>query len=123
MRKDWKFIYGTQEVAAAAAAKRDHHAVRESWWCDQQNQVLRDVRDKGIEIDESIASLYANSAVMQGARITVKDEYQTKLNECHAKIKLHSGKAREYEGWVQFLSDRDDSIELDCDDYLFFFGK
>lgn len=121
MRQDWKFTYKAQDVAEAAAAKRDHHVARESWWSDQQNQVLRDVRDKGIEIDESIARLYANSAAMHGARITVKDEYQ--LNECHTKIKTHNAKSREYEGWVQFLSGRTHVVELDCDDYLFFFGE
>ena len=56
------------------------------------------------------------------ADLVVKDDYQTKLNECHMKIKLHSAKTREYDGWVQFLSVRTDAIELDWDDYLFFYG-
>lgn len=123
MRQDWLFHYQAQDVANAAAKKRNHHMQREAWWKDQQDQVMRDVREKGIEVDESIANLYANSAAMHGARVSIKDEYQIKLNECHAKIKLHNGKVREYDGWVQVLQGRTIRVGLDFDDYLFFFGE
>lgn len=122
MRQNWKFQYPAREVADAAAAKRARHAERLAWWEQQQKSLIAEVREKGLEVEESLAAVYASSAAPHGARLVVKDDYQTKLNECHMKIKLHSAKTREYDGWVQFLSIRTDAIELDCDDYLFFYG-
>lgn len=122
MRQNWKFKYAAADVADAASAKRDHHADRLAWWEQQQKSLIAEIREKGLEVEESMSAVYASSAAPHGARLVVKDDYQTKLNECHMKIKLHSAKTREYDGWVQFLSIRTEAIELDCDDYLFFYG-
>lgn len=123
MRQNWKFQYPAREVADAAAAKRAHHADRLAWWEQKQRELIAEVREKGLEVEESLAAVYSSSAAPHGARLMVKDDYQTKLNECHGKIKAHGAKMREYDGWVQFLRNRTDAVDLDCDDYLFFYGE
>lgn len=136
MRQNWKFQYPAREVADAAAAKRANHADRLAWWEQKQRELIAEVREKGLEVEESLAAVYSSSAAPHGARLVVKDDYQTKLNECyskikahaklnecHSKIKAHGAKVREYDGWVQFLRNRTDAVDLDCDDYLFFYGE
>lgn len=129
-RKEWHFNYTSQKLADAAAEKKLHHSKRLTWWQDKQSAVISEVREKGLEVNESIAAEYALSSfiagggVPRGAQIVVKDDYQVKLNECHQKIQHHSGRVEEYDGWLQMLAaNPDQTVELDIDDWLFFFRK
>ena len=132
LRSYWKFQYPASVLAAAAREKRDHHASRLSWWEGQQQAVIAEVREKVLEVSESIAMQYGSTeAILGGARnvgaqIVVKDKYQEKLNECATKIRQHGERAKEYDGWLQVMVDaerRAMSMDLDIQDYLFFFGK
>lgn len=57
-------------------------------------------------------------------RPTVIDSnLQRDLTECQQKILEHNGLVEEYGGWVQVLSGNPEArLELEQDDYLFFFG-
>lgn len=123
-RNEWKFDYATGVLLDAASAKHAHHASRLQWWEQRKEEVMNEVRSKGLEVSEDLASLYATSAAAGGPRITVKDDYQRKLNECHQKIKEHAQKVREYAGWEAVLESRpaDERRDLHADDWLFFFG-
>ena len=132
LRKDWKFQYIAKDLAKAAATKRDHHAARLDWWNKQQESVIAEVREKGLEVSETLAMQYGSTTTSPifggkstaGAQIIVKDEYQSKLNECAVKIDLHMEKTKEYDGWVQVLeANPSKALELDIGDYLFFFGE
>ena len=131
LRQDWKFQYIAKDLAKAAATKRDHHAARLDWWNKQQESVIAEVREKGLEVSETLAMQYGSTAPAvfrgkspAGAQIIVKDEYQSKLNECASKIHQHTEKAKEYDGWVQVLeANPSKALELDIGDYLFFFGE
>ena len=122
LRQDWKFQYIAKDLAKAAATKRDHHAARLDWWNKQQESVIAEVREKGLEVSETLAMQYGSTPA--GAQIIVKDEYQSKLNECASKIHQHTERAKEYDGWVQVLeANPSKALELDIGDYFFFFGE
>lgn len=133
LRAEWKFQYNAGRLADAAKTKMDHHNSRKAWWKDQQDTVIAEVREKGLEVSEPIAMQYGSTAVISrhlagnavgGAQIVVKSEYQEKLNECATKIQSHSTKAEEYAGWVQLLqANPNNALDLDIHDYLFFFGE
>lgn len=131
LRSDWKFQYPASVLAAAARDKRDHHASRQAWWEGQQQAVIAEVREKGLEVSESIAMQYGSTKAIlggsrnAGAQIVVKNEYQEKLNECATKIHQHGERAKEYDGWLQIMeaTNGTKALDLDIHDYLFFFGK
>ena len=127
-RNEWKFTYTANDLAEAAKAKQLHHQERLTWWETKQEEVIDEVKSKGLEVTESLAMGYATSNAftggMRGAQLTVKSDYQQKLNECHQKIRGHGERIKEYDGWVQMLSaNQKESVSLDIEDWLFFFGK
>ena len=130
LRQDWTFQYIASELSKAASTKRNHHNERLKWWKEQQESVIAEVREKGLEVSETLSMQYGSTSpalrgmAAGGAQIVVKDQYQNKLNECAAKIHLHTEKTKEYDGWVQvFEANKAKALELDINDYLFFFGE
>ena len=128
-RKEWGFKYFAKHLSEAAALKRDHHKDRLEWWKAKQTEVVADIREKGLEVTDSISSEYLTSSSLvggafnRGAQIVVKDDYQEKLNECHMKIREHDAKRKEYDQWVQVLeANSANQVEIDADDFAFFFG-
>ena len=87
---------------------------------------IAEVKSKGLEVSESLSSLYASASAVgahHGAQLVVKNEYQTKLNECHTKIQAHSKLVKEYGGWAQVLNGNANStLKLKHSDWLFFFS-
>ena len=77
-----------------------------------------------MEYGNNLSSLVGSTSAGRGAQLVVKNDYQTKLNECHMKIRDHGAKVKEYDGWIQMLeANTKQNVSLDIDDYLFFFGK
>ena len=127
-RSEWNFEYTAAKLAEAASIKKAHHEERLAWWEAKQKEVIEDVKAKGLEVTESLAMEYATSSAftgaIRGAQLTVKNDYQEKLNECHQKIRTHGSKVKEYDGWIQMLEANDEQrVKLDIDDWLFFFGR
>lgn len=129
-RDDWKFAYTAGDLATAADTKKQHHAERLDWWQAKQKEVIEMVKANGLEVSESLATQYndpkqfVGSAALRGAQLIVKNDYQQQLNECHQKIGQHSGKVKEYDGWVQVLrANPSERVQLDIDDWLFFFSR
>lgn len=129
-RNEWKFEYQCRDLVAAAAAKKAHHEQRLAWWEEKQRAVIEEVKTRGLEVSESIAMQYQDSkafigsSALRGAQLTVKNDYQVQLNECHTKISQHGNRAKEYDAWMQMLSARPDNhVTLDNEDWMFFFGK
>ena len=122
-RTDWEFEYSAKVLAEAALAKKTYRGQRAEWWKDQQSKLMLEVKDNGLEINDSVASVYASSAT-RGPQLTVKAELQQKLSECHVKIREHLEAVRDYDGWVQVLSANPDTVlKLKHGDWLFFFGE
>src|ERR1700688_3484084 len=100
-RNEWEFEYGASELAAAAAAKANHHASRAKWWELKKEEVMRTVRESGIDVTESVAAGNSARSTGFGPQIIIDATLQRKLQECHAKINEHTAKVRDYEGWRQ----------------------
>ena len=123
-RHEWKFGYTGSDLLAAADTKHKHHKDRLAWWEEQEKKVMEKVRAEGLEVRESVAAKYSTSNVGHGAEIVVDVQLQQKLNECHAKKIEHQNKVKEYSGWMQVLEmNKNERLELNHDDVLFFFGK
>lgn len=122
-RATWEFCYRAEQLVEAASAKIIHHQQRLQWWQQQHAETMAEVRESGLEVNESVGSLYATS-VSHGPQLSVRPDLQKKLSEIHGKLKSHTDAAREYEGWVQVLNASPrTSLKLTHFDWLFFFGE
>ena len=123
-RKDWEFEYTTKFLADAAAIKRDYRQSRMEWWEAKKSELMVEVKESGLEVSESVANAYSSSGG-RGPQVMVRADLQTKLTECHDRIRKHLEAEREYDGWVQVLEAQPptDKLKLKHADWLFFFGR
>lgn len=122
-RNEWIFEFTAGKLTDATTAKMAHHKSRLEFWNAAQTAVMADVREKGLSVETSLAGdNYSNAR--HGPQIVVDETFHRKLNEASAKIKEHTGKLAEYDGWLQVLcASTGRTYPLNADDYLFFFGK
>ena len=121
-RTDWEFEYTAKTLADAAVAKKAYRQERADWWEAEQKKLMAEVRESGLEINESVASQYATSAT-RGPQLSVRSDLQQKLAECHTKIREHLSAVREYDGWAQVLTANPEArLKLKHGDWLFFFA-
>jgi len=128
-RASWKFTYTADKLFQAAEAKKSWHMERLKWWSDKRKEVETTIRAEGIEIDESVAAFtglgtanYSNSG--RGPSVSIRNDLVKDLSECVMKTTEHEGKCREYDAWMQVLGSQGQaSLDLNQDDWLFFFGK
>ena len=122
-RQKWTFAYTAAQLEAAALKQRDLRLSRLQWWKDKMQEVMKEVRESGIEINESIAASYSNK-FGNAPQVMVRADLQGRLVECHQRIQLHDRLSHEYEGWAQACrANQATSFNLQIDDWLFFFGK
>jgi histidinol-phosphate/aromatic aminotransferase/cobyric acid decarboxylase-like protein len=123
-RDEWEFEYTAARLSDASRDRRDHRLERLQWWEQEKAKVMQEVRDSGIEVQESVANQYSNMSSAFGPQVAVRTDLQRKLTECHIKIKEHNEAAMAYEGWRQVLdANPEGRLKLHHDDWLFFFGK
>lgn len=124
-RTSWKFTYTADKLFGAADSKKSWHMERLKWWSDKRKEVEGVIRAEGIEIDESVAAglgTYANA--VRGPQVSIRNDLVKDLSECVMKTTEHEGKCREYDAWMQVLASQGQaSLDLNQDDWLFFFGK
>lgn len=121
-RKDWEFEYTASVLAQAAKDKKEYRQGRANWWKEKQKEVIAEIKESGLEFNESLAVAYASNAG-RAPQLAVKPDLQNKIKECHEKIREHLSAVHEYDGWVQVLSANPDSrMKLKHGDWLFFFG-
>jgi hypothetical protein len=127
-RSSWKFTYTADKLLAAANAKKAFHTERHQWWSDKRDETKEKIKNEGIEIDESVAhglnqATYSNSA-FRGPSVSIRNDLVTDLDECVAKVGEHQHKIKDYDAWVQVLESQGQaSLDLQQDDWLFFFGR
>ena len=57
-------------------------------------------------------------------RITVRDDLRQHLEECLDKLRAHTERLAQYEGWRELLlANPEQRVALDIEDWLFFFGR
>lgn len=126
LRDEWKFEYGATKLFEASQAKREFHRERIDWWKGKKDQVLQTIRSEGLEIDEKLVLEHATPKSrdwQDGARVSVRNDLKTDLNECLRKLGYHTDCANTFEGWFQVLKANPSAqLNLDHQDWLFFFG-
>lgn len=122
-RDEWEFDYAAERLAKAAEKKMLYRQSRVKWWEEQKAAVLAQIKESGIEVNEGIGAKYSNSTA-QTPQVMVRADLQTKLTECHNKIREHMSAAREYDGWRQILTANISyTLKLKNGDWLYFFGE
>lgn len=121
----WTFPYTAKDVLKGAKTKFKLHSERLAWWKKQEADVMKTCKAKGLSVEQDIGvANYGATKALRGARIVVDERLQDKLNECHTKIALHAGLAKEYGSWVKILEEaKETPLYLTHNDYLFFFGE
>lgn len=123
-RNEWTFEYTAAKLADAAEKKLAHHNERVAWWEAKKTEITKKVGESGIEVHDSVAAGYSNTATGIMPMIQIDSGLQRDLCECQRKIQEHCGKVRDYTGWVQVLRGNPEArLALEHDDYLFFFGE
>lgn len=125
MIHNWEFPYKADVVAKAANEKALHHLERREWWAVKKIETVAKIKDGGIEIEESVAgSGYVTTGYARNAQVNVSAELTRDLQECITKIKQHHEMTETYLGWIEVLqSQGDKELQLDHEDWMFFFGK
>lgn len=127
LREEWKFHYSTEDLARAAQAKLRYHEERLIFWQDHKRSVMDTIRADGLELDETIAAALANPKARdwhRSAHLMVRKDLQKELEECLDKLEWHTQRRDEYDGWQQVLRAQGvERLELDINDWLFFFGS
>lgn len=134
-REKWKFQFKTEDVKVAAEAKVKFHQERHAWWGAKKEEVMKEIKEGGVSIDESIVDElgktgYAGYQTLQvraqsfgSPQVRIDPQLVQRLSECHGKIQEHKEKVKDYSAWVEVLSAGSGLLTLDHEDYLFFYGK
>lgn len=127
-RDEWIFKYKAAMLANAASVQAKFRRGRLDFWTAKKLEVMQKIKDSGLTVHEDIAlglmdkSYTAHRGV--GAQVLVDATLQQDLTECVSKMQKHSAAIRDYDGWEQVLRDNSETtLELDHDDWLFFFGR
>ena len=66
----------------------------------------------------------ARECAYKGAEVMIRNDLQKDLAECHEKLRHHTEKLAQYDGWQQLLEANPETRQaLDIEDWLFFFGR
>jgi len=125
MRGKWKFNKSTDDLKVAAAKKALFRKGREDFWKSKFDEVMAEIKNSGIEVNESINSGYSTSNTgYRKPEIQVKPELEEKIGECHNKIKEHSNAFAAYNAWAQVFEGNPGVVmELNFNDWLYFFSE
>jgi hypothetical protein len=127
LRSEWKFSYTGAQLAEGAQTKFIFHQERITWWKKHKEELIAQIKSEGIQVAEGAGLGYSNPKARdyeRGAKVMVRNDLQEKLDECMEKLGHHTGKLRDYDGWLQVLNGNSSTLlEADMDDWLFYFGK
>ncbi|RZT92561.1 hypothetical protein [Rivibacter subsaxonicus] len=127
MRKEWAFDYAAGTLAEAASKKLAFHHERLEFWKQSKDETMTTIRSEGLEIDEKLALGYRSPKSAdweRGAKVVVRNDLRDRLDECLSKLSHHSDLIQQYDGWLQaLLANPQARMQLDIEDWLFFFGK
>ena len=102
------------------------HRERLAFWGARREETLATIRSEGLEIDEKIViGVHTPKARdwERANRVTVRDDLRMQLDEVLHKLKEHTGRLAEYDGWRQMLAANPEArLSLDIADWLYFFG-
>lgn len=129
LRAKWEFEYTAAKLAEAAKLQLGFRVSKVRYWTNKKEEIIAEIKSKGMTVYEGVDTAdssykYSASTSMGGAQILIDPTLQGDLNQCQAKITMHTGLRDQYNAWVQVLEGNPESrVKLDHDDWMFFFGK
>lgn len=127
LRDQWKFRYTAGQLAEAAQSKIAFHRDRLDFWEARRKEIIGRVKADGIEVNEKTVLQSPSPKLrdfQQGGEIVIRNDLRKSLAESYEKLAYHTGRHDTFDGWRQVLgANAEDSIELDIEDWLFFFGR
>lgn len=127
LRDQWKFRYTARQLAEAAQTKIQFHKGRLEFWEARRREVIDQIKADGIEVNEKTILQFGSPKMrdfQQGGDIMIRNDLRKSLAESYEKLAYHTGHRDTFDGWQQVLgANPDNTIELDIDDWLFFFGR
>ena len=126
LREEWKFSYQTSLIVDATHGKVIYHNGRLRFWETKKEEVMARIKSTGLEIKESLAGgIHSNVQRGYDTQVVIDATMQRDLDECTNKIREHRRTVTQYQNWLDVLEPQpqDARLELDYNDYLFFFGK
>jgi hypothetical protein len=125
-RDYWTFSYTADKLATAAKERLDWYQKRLTWWQAKKIEVVKKIREEGLEIDESLAMESKWAASNSGYRdttVSVRNDLMADLRECIERVRRHNDNVKTYDGWLQVLTAQGTtSLSLTQQDWLFFFS-
>ena len=131
LRKEWKFDYTAPQLAQAAVEKTAFHTKQLDFWMSKRSEIMASIKEEGLEINEKV--VLANLEIIgysksrdwdRGGEIVIRNDLRKALTETYEKLKYHTKNRDTYDGWTQILrAHASNSLALDIDDWLFFFGR
>lgn len=127
-RQSWKFPYTADILWKAAAKKSEHFKSRLDWWTKKRAEIIKKIKDEGLEFDDSLAAnnalTFSNATYSRGPTVNIRNDLLRDLQECSGKIQEHENNVKNYVAWIEVLHSQGQStFNLHQDDWLFFFGK
>jgi len=127
LRNEWKFDYAAPQLAVAAREKIVFHDTQLEFWRTKRTEVMATIKEEGIEVHEKIALAFNSPKARdfdRGGEIVIRNDLRKALTETFDKLKYHTQRRDTYDGWEQLLSANPaNSLALDINDWLFFFGR
>lgn len=128
-RNQWKFKLQAPEVFARAEKKFEYHNSRVTFWEKKRDEIKAKIKSEGLEFEESVLADSGNTSYHSVSNfqyrqptVNIRGDLLADLEECNSKVKEHQAKRKDYSNWVTILSQEKQTLELDHDDFLFFFG-
>lgn len=128
LRDQWKFHYTARQLAEAAQTNIEFHKNHLDFREARRKEVVSQIKADGIEVNEKSVPLQCASPKMrdfeQGGDIVVRNDFRKGLSESSELLSCHAGPRDTFDGWWPVRgANPDDMIEMDFEDWLFFFGR
>lgn len=120
-RKHWKFPVKGDDIYSAAKIKLNFHQTRLKFWEDKQKEIMKTIKDDGLEFDESLSDLVSNK--YKSSSISIRNDLVTDFQETKEKVHEHRHLISLYDSWVQLLEKHTENmLDLCHSDWIFFYG-
>ena len=78
-REEWVFEYSSNQVLQGANQQKEFRLSKVQWWKAAKEKVMAEIRESGIEINESLAALTYSTTSAMSPKIKVNETLQKQI--------------------------------------------
>ena len=122
LRDRWVFDYPLERIVAAVRAKISFHQSRVGHYSARMDEVMANIRERGITIQEVIDDPFSNATSYRMEAAQIDPELNRQMSDVQKKRKHHQMRVMEYTRWLDNLTAgvRPTHLPLTIDDVEFF---